>query len=293
MKGEKRNDRDRLHDRSPRTFLVSAKLSKSASFTGEIKESFDSEDGDSYLTLPDEALLSRVRCPDGMFEFHKNKTGRKSLVTFECTATSPPEARRKFQRAVYPFLDHLSYMGNCPIAVTAIRVEDPKNQNILIEYIAPYGNVVGYPHITNQIMEMRPAYALYREAINSHSTFYKFLCYYKILEGFLGPMRAKAFENARAKGKEIEKVKVLLPNVPELPPIAAPYIGKSVKAFVDEVLTPRYRNAVAHFITDDGTILNLSAPESIDTYDEIIFAAEVCVRTVISGHEALLQQVQG
>jgi len=45
--------------------------------------------------------------------------------------------------------------------------------------------------------EMKPVYAMYREGKNSNSCFYGFLCYYKIMEGLLGGMRANAF--ARAK----------------------------------------------------------------------------------------------
>ena len=70
------------------------------------------------------------------------------------------------------------------------------------------------------------------------------------------------------------------------------YVGKSVKAFFDDVMTPRFRNAVAHFVTDDGAILNMSATEHVDSYAEILFVSELCVRTVIHSHESLLKALQ-
>jgi methylamine utilization protein MauJ len=50
--------------------------------------------------------------------------------------------------------------------------------------------------------EMKPVYAMYREAKNTDSDFYKFLCCYKIMEGLLGKMLANAFARAKTAGGE-------------------------------------------------------------------------------------------
>lgn len=146
----------------------------------------------------------------------------------------------------------------------------------------------GYPHISSLSLEMAPVYAMYREAKNSHSDFYKFLCYYKILEGLLGPLRANLFARAQRSAVALPKPKDAVPASPDIPARFRDYVGRSVKAFVDSVMTPEFRNAVAHFATDDGAILNMSAPTHIDKYADILLISELCVRTVVASHTTLL-----
>jgi hypothetical protein len=289
---EKRTDQERLHDQSERLFRVTAQLAKAPPTAEDIRLSFTEEDGSSFLSLPDHVTLGRVRCAGGTFEFKKNSRGEKSLVAFECTAKNPGEARRQFQSNVLPFIDYLSYWANCPIIVAAISVEDPKNLCTTMEYVSPYRSVTGYPHISNLQMEMLPVYAMYREAKNSHSDFYRFLCYYKILEGLLGKLRAELYNRAKHAGVKLTPLKEFVPNSSEIAHVHRSYIGTSVKRFFDEVMTPQFRNAVAHFATDDGGILNMSEPEHIQRYADIVFVSELCVREVIASHEKLLTELQ-
>lgn len=293
MANEQRSDENRLLDQTERPFKVFGQLSKNPPTTGNIKGDFGAKDGSSYLVLPDHAVMSRVRCAEGMFEIKKNSLGEKSLVEFECVATNPTEARRKFQTAVLPFLDYLAYLADCPVVVAMLRVEDPKNDRVSMEYVSPYRKTTVNPHVANLFLELAPVYAMYREAKNSYSDFYKFLCYYKILEGLLGTLRANVFSRARSEHVDLGRPKEIVPSSSE---IHAPYqahIGKPIKAFFDEVLTPQFRNAVAHFITDDGAVLNMSSPEHIDSYSEVLYVLELCVRTVIESHETLLRRLLG
>lgn len=291
MENEKRRDEDRLHDLTDRPFKVFGLLSKSPPATGNINFNFSAEDGNSYLALPDHAELSRVRCADGMFEFKKNSAGEKSIVEFDCVATSPVDAKRKFQTAILPFLDYLSFLADCPVVVAMLRVEDPRNDRISVEYVSPYHKTTVNPHLADLFLEMAPVYAMYREAKNSYSDFYKFLCYYKILEGLLGALRASVFSRARAEHVDLGRPKETVPSSSEIPAQYQEYIGKPIKAFFDVVLTPNFRNAVAHFITDDGAILNMSSPKHINNYGEILYVLELCVRTVIKSHEDLLRKL--
>jgi hypothetical protein len=229
---------------------------------------------------------------EGIFEFKKNSKGETSLVQFECTATGPMEARRKFQRAVLPVLDRFSYLANCPVVVTTLTVTDPKNDHVTIEYVSPYQKVTINPHDGTIFFQMSPVYAMYREAKNSNSDFYKFLCYHKILEGLLGPLRTRVFQYARDRGTTLEGTKETVPDSEHIRGLYRTYIGKSIKVFFDEVMTPHFRKAVAHFVTDKGGILNMSAPEHIDSYAEILYMYELCVRTAIQSHESLLKDLQ-
>jgi len=72
---------------------------------------------------------------------------------------------------------------------------------------------------------------MYREAKNASSDFYRFLCYYKILEGLLGPMRADVYKRAATKGLEIRAPKQLVPAGSELPGALRSYAGKPIKVF--------------------------------------------------------------
>lgn len=293
MPNEQRRDEDRLHDRTERQFKVLGQLSKNPPATGDVKGDFGAQDGGSYLTLPDNAELIRVQTSQGTFEIKKNSSGEKSLIEFKCTARSHLEARRKFQTAVLPFLDHLSYMADCPVVIATLRIEDPKNYRVSIEYVSPYRKTTVNPGTAAIHMELQPVYAMYREAKNSYSDFYKFLCYYKILEGLLGKLRGELFSRAHAESIDLGRPKEVVPVCPEIPETYKPYVGKSIKAFFDTVLTPKFRNAVAHFVTDDGSILNMSSPEHIDRFAEVRYVSEICVRTAIGSYESMLNTLHG
>lgn len=229
----------------------------------------------------------------GRFEIKKNASGEFSLVEFECAATHSVEARRKFQTAVLPYLDHLSYLANCPAVIAALRIEDPTNKCVSIEYVSPYRRAVVNPGRATIYPELRSVYAMYREAKNSFSDFYKFLCYYKILEGLFGQLRADLFSRARAENISLGRPREVVPSDPELNATYQPYVGQPVKSFFDEVLTPKFRNAVAHFVTDDGAVLNMSSPEHIDSYADVLYVTELSVSSAIKSYESLLQALHG
>jgi hypothetical protein len=84
----------------------------------------------------------------------------------------------------------------------------------------------------------------------------------------------------------------VVPNDPHIAAAYKAYVGKPIKMFFDTVMTPEFRNAVAHFITRDGAVLNLSAPSEIDRYASILYISELCVRTVVDGHEEHLAELR-
>ncbi len=292
MENEIRTDTERLLDNTQRSFKIAAQLAKAPQLTCNIQGDFHPNDGSSYLQIPPDYVMSRVRCPEGMFEIKKNDRGEQSLIEFECEANSTAEAKAKFIRAVVPFLDYQAYLANCPLFVMTIRVEDAANLRTSIDYTAPYRTVVINPHIKFLPPELEPVYALYRDAKNSHSTFYTFLCYHKILEGLLGTMRANLRSSAAEKNIELTPRRELVPDAEAIPQTFRNYIGKPIKAFFDNVMTPRFRNAVAHFIAKDGSVLNLSSPEVADSYNSILYISELCVRVVIQGHEGWLAEME-
>lgn len=224
-------------------------------------------------------------------EFKRNSKGEQSLVEFECSATSLNDAKVAFQKFALPYLDHLAYVQNCPIFVQTIRIEDLNNHIQSIDYVSPYRKAPVTQPVAEIPAELIPILAMYREAKNSHSDFYKFLCYHKILDGLLGTLRASVNTRARKQMVELIKRRDLVPNDQEIAPAYRSHIGTPIKSFYDEVLTPRFRNAIAHFVTKDGAILNLSDPSTLVKHSEIMYVSELCVRTMIESHRELLHQL--
>jgi hypothetical protein len=290
MVNETRRDEDRLRDTTLRPFKVFARLGKTALIGDTITFEFGPDDGGSYVTLPPDAVAGRARWSGYMMEFKKNKDGEKSLVEFECTANSRMEARAVFMGVALPFLDHLAYVANSPIFVQTIRIEDINNQVQSIDFTSPYRkvSVVG---TLEWPMDLAPVFAMYREAKNSHSDFYKFLCYHKILDGLLGTLRANINLRARKQNIDLVKQREVVPSDPEIAAKYQKHVGTPIRRFYDDVLTPQFRNAIAHFITKDGAILNLSDPATMIGYSETMYVSELCVRTMIESHRSLARQL--
>lgn len=279
-----------LQDTSFRPFVVSARLSKAPLTGGDIKSGFSSADGDGYLIIPPSVAKLRIDVPGASFHIEKNGIGEISFVEFKCAASNPVDARVKFIDTVYPALDHLAYIHNVAIFVAMISVFDVTHQSRHIELIAPFRAQALSNSMSVLQNEMKPIYAMYREAKNANSDFYRFLCCYKIMEGLFGKMRAELFTRAKAVGVELVRHQDIVPDDPNLVPEHKPYAGKSMKDFFDTVLAGKYRNAVAHFKTDDG-VLHVGAPTDIYLYSGLAFVTDLCARSLIKSHEELLTQL--
>lgn len=291
FEGGQVSDADTLNDTTQRAFRVSAKLSHAPSIIGHIATDFGEKDGDSFLILPSNAAQLRVNTLEGHFHIKANDAKRLSFVELECFAANPQEARAKFINAVYPVLDHFSYAHNVALFVSMVRVMDLVHKSFHVECTAPYRSQVVPNTMSRLFSEMKPVYAMYREAKNTDSSFYKFLCCYKIMEGLLGKMRANAFTRAKAAGVDVKLERDIVPDDHNLAPELKPHVGKPMKAFFDNVLTGRFRRAVAHFVTDDG-ILQTSSVADLNTYSGVALITDLCARLLIASHERLLAQLQ-
>ncbi len=284
-----RTDDARMKDNSEREFHIIAKLSRTVENPQGIKAAISPGDGDSYLLMPEHVFHTKVHTHDGAFEFHKNTRGELAQVRFTCLARSLVEAKNKFAQIVAPYIDYLSFTANCPIQTPLIGVNDTKNDLYSINYISPHPVATVNPHVGHIHMELSPVYALYREAKNSTSDFYKFLCYYKIIEGILG-LRKELFKKAKKAQIQIETIRESLPEHPELVQTSHELVGKSIQWIFENFLNKKFRNAVAHFITDTKTILNVSTYEAQSNFARAVLVAEICSRVVISTHVEYLEQ---
>ena len=288
---ETRSDEERLKDQSARAFVVRALLAKNPEPVGPVRANFQNDQGSSFLLVPDRVLYSKVQTGDGVFHFHKNASNELSAVEFRCSANSVAQARDKFSMVVLPYLDFLSFSGNCPIHVTQTVCEDQKNHLSSTDYVAPHAPVTTNPHATSLRDDLIPILALYREAKNNTSSYYKFLCYYKILEGMFARLRPALFAEAKHVGRNLDTLREVIPDHPELHLWNATIVGKPIKAYFEAALTPHFRHAVAHFALTQAQPLNLSDYTANRTFQGVVLVAELSARTVIETHIRYAEQL--
>jgi hypothetical protein len=290
FKGEGDDPGAAVTDHSLRRFIVIGLLSKQPTIVGHagrVDADFAPDDGTCYLKTCPGAAAQRFDTPLGSFVAKPTKSGEMGLVEFECDATNSHEAKQKFVEVASLGLDHLSYIYNVPMVVTTIKVFDPKHQSTYIAFSAPYKSGVIKDHDATLYIEMKSIYAMYREAKNATSEFYRFLCFYKIMEALFGKARGRVVRQLKAKGVAINTANDLVPDDPYLPLHLKEHVGKTIKWFYDNVLANQFRNAVAHFATEHGT-LDVSSPAEIDKFASMAFVADLCVRHLIHVHEQLL-----
>jgi hypothetical protein len=284
-------DNEILGDRSTRKFVVSARFSKVPSALTTIKGDFTERDGSSYFVAPPNIPEIKLQTPWGECRVKKNDAGELSFAEFECEAKHNAQAKMMFIEAMFPALDHLSYAHNVALFVTMIRVFDSKNQSTHIEVMAPYRR----QNIPNQktvlFDEMKPVYAMYREAKNSESDFYRFLCFYKIMDGLLRRMRARVRAKAKSAGVELKIERDLVPDDELIDAELKRYVGMSIGSFFSDVLTEKFRDAVAHFTTSGDRVLHVSSAVELHSYGQVAFLCDLCVRILIGRHEMLLAQL--
>jgi hypothetical protein len=209
-------DDERLGDPEERDFDVHAVLMRDSGFERDIKTDLGPADGTSFFQVPAGVDRLFIENSSGKFAFVLNEKREYSGIQARCRARSAAEARAIVLRAVSPVIDHLAYFANAPLIVGNILCVDRKNNVSIVGYTSPYRTLVVSPGHMSFPFDLLPIYALYREAKNATSHFYRFLCYYKILEGIYSTLRKQLFESARKLGIPIVTQKEVIPEHPEL-----------------------------------------------------------------------------
>lgn len=182
-----------------------------------------------------------------------------------------------------PSLDWLSFFGHAPLHTGQISITDVENSVKWTEFICPHPPFAFSGHESfRQSRTMAPVYAMYREAMNATSPFYRFFCLYKILEGLLNRLRNLIYTEAKRSGITLQPFKPLVPDLDDLPAQYKDFVGRSIQYFFDTHLTKRYRTAVAHFVTDSDAVLHVSHRKDIAQFNEVIRITDVCCREVMS-----------
>lgn len=292
FQNDRRRDEERLRDLTPREFRVTARLAKNNEAQPSINFSFHEASGDSLFSTPDNVAYLQVETVGGKFFFYPNNEKRLSTVRFDCVARSGDEARRLFHKIVGPALDHLAYVANTPLHVVQISVFDQLHQISSTDILCPYPVVELNQGIGKVSGLLAPVYAMYREAVNATSPFYKFFCFYKILEGLLKSLPGRLHAEAKVKGVSLPSLQAKVPHYADIPSDQKPYVGKSITRFFDEFLTNRFRNSMAHFISDEGAVLNVNEVDEMERYSAVVYVADLCCREIIAHFEVCIEHLE-
>lgn len=283
--GESDVDMGRMVDTEERVFSVTVLLNKYERIEQTIDVSFSHDDGSSYLKMPDGVRCVVMESTNGKFVIISNRHGEYSSISMDVRANTHYEARFKFLATITPMLDHLSYLTDTPVITQILRVIDLKNNVQKIHFVEPYYAVLIKDYKKKLEVNFLPIYSMYREANTSTSPYYRLLCFYKIIDGIYA-LKAKLAKSARKKlHQSAELSEDVVPDHPNLAEDLRVHVGKSVKSFQDKVVTRRFRDAVAHFLKKDESILHVSSPEETIRFSETAFACRLCVREMIKNYE--------
>jgi hypothetical protein len=215
--------------------------------------------------------------PDGKFRFigYPNSKGFLSHIeTDEFDAHNFDDAQRKAFRALSPALSDWSVHLEIPLAIWQIETTEIRTGGVHARFSEPF---VEMPWAINPQSKPDPEFrfyaAIYREALNSSSSIYRFLCLFKIMEAIRN-RRDRLANEAGTRGHPFSRPVEKLPDsrsdfvlwlntafpfarnwddltidsvfLPEV-------VGKKFNRVMDDYLTP-LRNDVAHVIIESGEI---------------------------------------
>jgi len=267
---------------------------------GEVT-SFENLHGDSHLAIADPAyhppsiapddgvtsIILQTRTDDGIFNLigKPNSRGYLGQVIAESVmADDAQDARTKVYRALASSLSNIAVQLDMPIYVYQSDMVEFGTGNRFISILSPHlERPMQIAPTATMSKEFQSLAALYREALNSNTPAFQFLCYFKILEG-IRKRRKQLIAVAKSAGHEIPispKQIVPIEESQFIPWLNAVYgvgrpwdfimlqsifvpesRGKKFNQIMDDYLRP-VRDRIAHAVLDSGE-LTLSADEDLD-----------------------------
>jgi Methylamine utilization protein MauJ len=256
---------------------------------------FEMLEGDSHLAIAPPAvkfnqdivgMVLQAQTEDGYFQLTclANRRGFLAQVTCEkALANNFVDARMKVTRAFTSSLSNISLHIDTPLVIYQTDVVEVATGNRSMSILAPFQEraIPGIPAKAFS-KEFRAYASLYREALNSNTAVFQFLCYFKIMEGIQARRRRFAME-AKAKGLAASvPVEVVPANGAEFVPWLTtifPFLedwdqytleftflsmarGKKFNRIIEDYLRP-IRLRIAHAVLDSGE-MTLSADDELD-----------------------------
>jgi hypothetical protein len=248
--------------------------------------------GDSHLAVakpafsppgnPDaDKILIKGTTEDGKFVF----TGFPNQRGFFGKVVSEP-FDAKAHRALAPSLSNWAVHLDIPLYVVQTESVEVRTQNTQTSIRAPHSEVpLAISPTANLLPEFRGYASLYREALNSNSPVYQFLCLFKMVEAML-KRRARLATAARKAGQPFTRRYESIPATADVAAITwlnaifsirpnwdsmalaslfpTEVAGKSFQYVIDKVLYPM-RVDIAHAIMSQSGELTLTVDELLHT----------------------------
>jgi len=262
---------------------------------------FENMQGDSHLAIAEpayhppsvaandgvESIILQSQTDDGAFNLIGKPNARGFLgqvIAESIPASDAQDARTKVYRALASSLSNIAIQLDTPISVYQSDMIEIATGNRFISVMSPHlERPMEIAPTATMSKEFRSLAALYREALNSNTPAFQFLCYFKILEG-IRKRRQQLIAEAKTAGTEIPKPPAQL--VPSEDAQFIPWLnavygarrpwdfimlqsifvlearGKKFNQIIDDYLRP-VRDRVAHAVLDSGEV-TLSADEDLD-----------------------------
>lgn len=195
-------------------------------FTAEREHKFiDDIVGDSHIVI---AKPVKERKPEDVDRVELQATGHGKQIIFkgipngqgylgkliveQVTATGFNNAEATVYEALAPFLSAWALHLDIPVHVETIQVTNLQTHTHSLRVRTPAFEMTFAGGVSPQLTDEFCEYAsLYREGMNSNSGFYRFLCFYKIIES-LNVRRGRINEAAKKAGQSIHRPREVMPN---------------------------------------------------------------------------------
>lgn len=142
---------------------------------------------DSLFGIKDERIIHQESQQYGSMDikFLKNDKDRLRMISCRLRSTNRDDAIKRAYKTVTYFLSLQTFISGNSSSIFAMSAED--SQNKAVWTCDPQSGIevpLFIPEATGLTKEFEILLSIYRDAKNSPSPFYRFLCYYKILEAF-------------------------------------------------------------------------------------------------------------
>lgn len=231
-----------------------------------------------------------------------NKDGFLGKFTCELEANDSQHAETEAYGSLAPFLSLWSMNADIPIHVETIQVTNLTNHVSSLRIMTPHFemNIAGgiHPPFREEFCQYA---SIYREGLNTNSFFYRFLCFYKIIESLIAK-RGRESAATRQAGRDPRRNYEVIPEKPDellallkrlypwrttwdamaLSQIFPPEVlGAKVTAIRDKYFAP-LRIGIAHGLLNTGEIkIVLDKMDYIQAVNKWLPLCRICARWML------------
>jgi hypothetical protein len=247
-------------------------------------------------------LLLGVPGKNYQIEGIADKDGFLGKLVFELDAESNQAAETEAYGSLAPFLSAWSINADIPIHVETIQVTNLTTHVSYLRVVTPHFemNFPGgiHPFFADDFCQYA---SIYREALNTNSVFYRFLCFYKIIESLIGK-RGREAKARKDAGQDPRRTYEVIPEKPDellallrrlypwrtmwdemaIGQIFPPEVrGEKVTSVRDKHFRP-LRLGIAHALLDKGEItVVLDKMEYVQAVNKWSALCRVCARWML------------